>query len=260
MDEIRSPGAPRLIEWTGERMVPWAPDVQVIYEHLHRYWVAASLAAGQRVLDVGSGEGYGTAILASVADSACGIELDETSVAHSRANYRADNLEFRVGSALDLSIFADGEFGLAVCFEVLEHVAEQEQLLDGIARVLGPDGVLLCSTPERVSYSEASGQENPFHVRELTEHEFRDLLGRHFGHMRLWGQRASTGSSLYPIEPGPDSGETIFIEREGDGWTRAGTPMPMYMVAAASHGGLPEMPGQSALVDPGLGLVRATND
>jgi GT2 family glycosyltransferase/SAM-dependent methyltransferase/glycosyltransferase involved in cell wall biosynthesis len=260
MDEIRRAGAPRLIEWTGERMVPWAPDVQVIYEHLHRYWFAANLAKGRRVLDVGSGEGYGTAILASVADSAVGIELDETTVTHARANYSAANLEYRVGSALDLSAFADDEFGLVVCFEVLEHVAGQEELLAGIARVLGPDGVLLISTPERATYSEDTGQENPFHVRELTESEFRELLGRHFDHLRLWGQRASTGSSIYPTEPGHDTGETIFIEREGDTWDRAGTPMPMYLLAAVSAGELPEMPGQSSLVDPGLGLVRATND
>jgi GT2 family glycosyltransferase/SAM-dependent methyltransferase len=260
MDPIRRAGAPRLIEWTGERMVPWAPDVQVIYEHLHRYWFAANLAEGRRALDLGSGEGYGTAILASVADSAVGIELDETTVAHSRANYGAANLEYRVGSALDLSEFGDGEFGLVVCFEVLEHVAGQEELLAGVARVLAPDGVLLISTPERVTYSEDTGQENPFHVRELTESEFRELIGRHFGHMRLWGQRASTGSSIYPTEPGPSAGETIFVERDGDTWNRAGTPMPMYMLAAASAGELPEMPGQSALVDPDLGLVRATND
>jgi GT2 family glycosyltransferase/SAM-dependent methyltransferase len=260
MDEIRSPSAPRLIEWTGERMVPWAPDVQVIYEHLHRYWFTAALAAGQRVLDVGSGEGYGTAILASVADSACGIELDETSVAHSRANYQADNLEFRVGSALDLSDFADSAFGLVVCFEVLEHIAEQEQLLDGIARVLGPDGILLCSTPERVSYSELTGQENPFHVRELTEREFRDLLGARFPTVRLWAQRTSTGSAIYPIDAGGSRGEAVFIERDGDGWRRSDAPDPMYMIAAASSGAAADLPDLSTLVDPSRALLRSTEN
>ena len=39
----RRAAAPRLIEWTGERCVPWAPDVQVVYEHFHRYiWAAPS--------------------------------------------------------------------------------------------------------------------------------------------------------------------------------------------------------------------------
>jgi len=61
----RRAAAPRLIEWTGERCVPWAPDVQVVYEHMHRYLWAAGLVAGRRVLDVGSGEGFGAAILVS---------------------------------------------------------------------------------------------------------------------------------------------------------------------------------------------------
>jgi GT2 family glycosyltransferase/SAM-dependent methyltransferase len=257
-DEIRRDDAPRLIDWTGERMVPWAPDLQVIYEHLHRYWFAASLAAGRRVLDVGSGEGYGTAILASVAESACGIELDEDSVAHSRATYQADNLEFRLGSALDLSAFADGEFGLVVCFEVLEHILEQEQLLDGIARVLGPDGVLLCSTPERNAYSDETGQENPFHVRELSESEFRDVLGERFQEVRLWAQRASIGSSIYPLDPGSGQGQTVFVEREGDTWQRSDPPGPMYMLAAASFAPVSGLADDSALVDPNMWLLRET--
>jgi GT2 family glycosyltransferase len=256
MDELRRASGPRLIEWTGERMVPWAPDVQVIYEHLHRYWFAATLAAGRRVLDVGSGEGYGTAILASAGESAVGIELDDTSVAHSRANYQADNLEFRVGSALDLSDFADGEFGLVVCFEVLEHIAEQEQLLDGIARVLAPDGVFVCSTPERLTYSELAGQQNPFHVRELTEAEFSAMLGERFGEVRLWGQRTSTGSAIYPIDGTAQTGQTVFVEPEGDEWRRAAAPIPMYMIAMASKGPLGDVPDQSMLVDASQALLR----
>src|SRR5271156_3751304 len=36
-----------LIDWTGERCVPWASDIQVIYEHYHRYVFAAPLVAGR---------------------------------------------------------------------------------------------------------------------------------------------------------------------------------------------------------------------
>ena len=51
----RTAGAPRLIEATPERIVPWAPDAQVIYEHYHRYLWTQPLVAGRRVLDLGSG-------------------------------------------------------------------------------------------------------------------------------------------------------------------------------------------------------------
>ncbi|NTW42332.1 MAG: hypothetical protein HGA44_21070, partial [Cellulomonadaceae bacterium] len=40
----------RLIEWTGERCVPWTVDLQVVYEHYHRYLLAAGLAGGKRIL------------------------------------------------------------------------------------------------------------------------------------------------------------------------------------------------------------------
>ncbi|HKN54890.1 MAG TPA: hypothetical protein VJX66_20485, partial [Amycolatopsis sp.] len=62
----------RLIEWTGERCVPWTDDLQVIYEHYHRYAFAARFAAGKRVLDLASGEGYGSALLAATAERVVG--------------------------------------------------------------------------------------------------------------------------------------------------------------------------------------------
>jgi O-antigen biosynthesis protein len=34
--------ATRLIEWTGERCVPWVQDTAMLYEHFHRYlWAPA---------------------------------------------------------------------------------------------------------------------------------------------------------------------------------------------------------------------------
>ena len=105
----RRAGAPRLIEWTGERCVPWAPDVQVVYEHFHRYMWAARVVEGRRVLDLGSGEGFGAAILSGSAAHVVGVDVDERTVEHSQLNYGGSNLEFRLGTALDLSSF-DGCF------------------------------------------------------------------------------------------------------------------------------------------------------
>src|SRR5437868_6118044 len=129
MRSARRSGAPRLIEWTGERCVPWAPDVRVVYEHLHRYAWAANLVKGRRVLDLASGEGFGAAILVEQADSVLGIELDPQTVAHSRLNYGGEKLEFEVGDALDLSRFESGSFGAVVAFEMIEHVEDQERVL-----------------------------------------------------------------------------------------------------------------------------------
>ena len=175
--------AARLIEWTGERCVPWVPSPQLVYEHFHRYLWAASLVGGRRVLDLASGEGFGAAILAQSASEVVGIDIDPHTIEHSSRNYGAANIDFRVGDGHDLSAFDDGSFGAVVAFEMIEHVADQERVLTEIARVLGPDGLLIMSTPDRNAYADANEQENPFHVHELTTDEFAALLHTRFAHV-----------------------------------------------------------------------------
>jgi O-antigen biosynthesis protein len=257
----RRAGAPRLIEWTGERCVPWAPDVQVVYEHFHRYMWAARVVEGRRVLDLGSGEGFGASILAGSAAHVVGVDVDERTVEHSKLNYGGANLEFHVGTALDLSPFEDGSFGAVVAFEIIEHVQDQEQVLDEVARVLGDEGILVVSTPDRRLYSEATGQQNPFHERELTLDELQELLALHFPHVAGWGQRTITGSHLHALDgPQREGGTTdqpdFYIERAGEEWREAGDPAALYIVALASKAPLPEMADTSTLADCGIELVR----
>ncbi|HST56311.1 MAG TPA: glycosyltransferase [Solirubrobacteraceae bacterium] len=281
MSYQRRAGAPRLIDWTGERCVPWAPDVQVVYEHLHRYMWAAPLVAGRRVLDLGSGEGFGSAILSGSAAHVVGVDIDERTIEHARLNYAGTNLEFHVGSALELSAYEPGSFGAVVAFEIIEHVRDQERVLAGIARLLADDGLLVMSTPDRRLYSEASGQRNPFHERELGQEEFLELLGEHFPHVSLRGQRTITGSHLHALDPDgvgarddaarPAAGkppargvrkgdvpgaQDFYVERSGEEWRSAGDPAALYFIALASKAALPVLADNSTLADCGLELMR----
>jgi O-antigen biosynthesis protein len=255
----RRAGAPRLIEWTGERCVPWTRDIQVVYEHYHRYLWAAEIVRGRRVLDIGSGEGFGSAILAGVAEHVTGIDVDATTVQHATLNYSAASLAFEQGSALELERFEAGSFGAVVCFELIEHVADHERVLAGIERVLADDGVLVMSTPDRRMYTDATGIHNPFHEHELTEPEFRQLLGGRFAHMQLFGQRAVAGSRIAAIErPSPDrlTARPFALRRTGEDWRSAGEPAAMYLVAVASRSELPRLPTDSLLSDYELEIVR----
>ena len=62
------------------------------------------LCDGCDVLDVASGEGYGAALLAGVARSVIGVEIDAAVVAHAQANYRMRNLRFLHGDALQMPV------------------------------------------------------------------------------------------------------------------------------------------------------------
>ncbi len=256
----RRAGAPRLIDWTGERCVPWGPDVPVLYEHMHRYLWAAQLVGGLRVLDVGCGEGFGAAILGQRAASVVGVDIDERTVEHARLNYASPTISFRCDSATDLSALDAQSFGAVVAFEVIEHLDEQELMLAEIARVLDKDGLLILSTPDRLLYSDGASPRNPFHRRELSQGELAELLKARFAQLALFGQRTITGSHLARLDESQHGAEgatsSFFIERSGDEWRQAADPAPLYMMAVASNSPLPTLPRDSTLADCGLELMR----
>jgi SAM-dependent methyltransferase len=251
--------APRLIEWTGERCVPWAPDPPVIYEHFHRYLFASRLVGGRDVLDLASGEGFGAALLAGAARSVVGIDIDERTVEHSRLNYAVDNLRFEVGDARDLSQFEPRSFGAVVAFELIEHMAEHDQMLGAIDRVLAADGVLIISSPNKQAYSDERDFQNPYHVHELTLAELLALLKGRFTNVSAWAQRTIGGSLLSPLEqaaPAANELQRFSIERSDGDWRVVDEPSPMYVIALASNGELPGSSLESLLVDAGEELIK----
>jgi GT2 family glycosyltransferase/SAM-dependent methyltransferase len=246
----------RRIEWTGERCVPWTEDLQVVYEHYHRYALATRFTAGVRVLDLACGEGYGTALLAAGASETVGVDIDPQTVEHATANYPADKLHFTVGSMIDLELLAGADrFDVITCFEALEHVEEQDALIAVVRRLLAPGGMFLTSTPDVAVYSHEHGNDNPFHVRELTEPEFRALLGGSFGHVSILKQNVAVGSLISGAAPGPGIVQSLRSAPDG-GWRVAPERPHTYLLGIASDAALPELPELSVLIDPDLTLVR----
>ncbi len=229
------------LEFTGERFTPECVR-EIWYEHMHRYAWACGFAAGKRVLDAACGEGYGSALLAQTAASVTGVDIDETTVAHANRRY-ADraNLSFRQGDVTRLDDLPDQAFDLVVSFETLEHVEAQEQMLAGFARMLAPGGILLVSSPDKAEYSDRTGFENPYHVRELYRDEFETMLAAEFPHVRLLGQKLLFQSVVWDLSETNGPAEAVA---EDDGELRHGLVYPpMYFLAACSREPLPALPG-----------------
>jgi O-antigen biosynthesis protein len=242
--------------------VPWAAESSLIYEHFHRYLWAADLVAGQRVLDLGCGEGFGSVLLAGTARDVTGVDIDERAVEHARLNYQRGNLSFATASALDLSGLQPGAFDAVVAFEMIEHVNDHERLLDEVGRVLDEDGILVVSTPDKELYSAEAGQVNEFHDHELTLAEFSSLLASRFEHVALWGQRTISGSLMSSLD-GPARGagagasaSTFWVRPAGEEWEVCEEPPPLFAVAVASHRPLPAAGWTSTLADITLELRR----
>jgi SAM-dependent methyltransferase len=241
---------PEPMTFTGERFTPECVR-EIWYEHWHRYAFALPLARGRRVLDAACGEGFGSALLAGAATSVIGVDIDPQAVSHARGRYGARaGLDYREGDCTRLEALPEASFDLIVSFETLEHVAEQERMLDGFARLLAPDGVLLVSTPDKRTYSDDTGFRNEFHVRELYREEFEALLAPRFPHRRLYGQKLLFASAIWEASgSGHWSASTL-----GSG-TDEPTPQldyaPLYYVAACARdaGTLHALPSLSLFAD-----------
>lgn len=226
--------------FTGERLTS-ALDGQTQIEHYHRYLFARSLCAGLDVLDVASGEGYGSAQLAQVARSVVGVEYSPDTVRSASANFPRANLRFIQGDARALPL-ADASVDAVVSFETIEHFDGQEAFVSEIRRVLRPDGHLIVSTPDRDIYSPANRPPNEYHVRELSRNEFSALLHRYFGHVEMLLQRPLIGSALMPETA--SAVEPLVIDRRGNTHFEACAVLPRapYVVAVAANRPIPPLP------------------
>jgi SAM-dependent methyltransferase len=135
--------------------------------------------------------------------------------------------------------FADGSFDLVVSFETLEHLAAQERLLQGFARVLADDGMLVISSPDKHTYSELAGFRNEFHVRELYREELLDLLSPHFPAVRLYGQKLLFQSALWSLDAAPVTSEALTARQDGSAVHAGLAYAPLYFIAVCAKRALP---------------------
>lgn len=163
---------------TGERTVPgvwqenyWFRRHEVAYRFLLPY------VAGRRLLEVGCGEGYGTALLAGAAAEAVGIDYDALTVAHAAARYR--EVGFVRANLAALPVPSESVDAL-VTLQVIEHVWDHGEFVDECLRVLRPGALLVVTTPNRLTFSPGRDEPvNPFHTKEFTASELTTLLAEH---------------------------------------------------------------------------------
>jgi SAM-dependent methyltransferase len=161
---------------TGERTVPGIPEENYWFRRHEIAYEYAVAHVGGRVLEVGCGEGYGTARLASAAEYVLGVDYDGLTVAHAAATYR--QARFVRGNLAALPV-AGAAVDVLATLQVIEHVWDHGQFVDECFRVLRPGGRLLMTTPNRLTFS--PGQDapsNPFHTVEFTAAELVALVER----------------------------------------------------------------------------------
>ena len=166
---------------------PFYCQYRAVYEY------ATQFVKAQKVLDVGCGEGYGAHLLAQNAKEVVAIDRDKQTIQRARQRYALPNLSFRVQDVSEISQLSPGLFDVVCCFHVIEHLKTPVQFLTEVGtRLSSVSGVFLISTPNRHSpFRRATGFQWPYHEREYTTDEFRELLLTSFKDVTLYTLQAS---------------------------------------------------------------------
>ncbi|MBI3914138.1 MAG: class I SAM-dependent methyltransferase [Chloroflexi bacterium] len=198
---------------TKERALPHAQtreDYLVYLKHVALYDFAKSYSEDKTVLDLGCGEGYGSAALARSARFVVAADYDFAAVAHAAQKYgtqselrshapsiggagvastdRRARLAFVVCDAQRLPFQSDA-FGVVVSFEVIEHIPNVAHYLAEIKRV---SAAALISTPNRaLRLLPFQKPWNRYHLREYAAQDFARTLASVFLRAQVRGVTAT---------------------------------------------------------------------
>ncbi|HEX5856420.1 MAG TPA: class I SAM-dependent methyltransferase [Thermoanaerobaculia bacterium] len=175
--------------WPGVRN-----DLFVAHESL--YYLAASHAAGARVLDAGCGTGYGAAVFAAAgARSVLAVDLDSLSIRFARRRFPHPAITFRRADCEKLALPSQS-LDLVFSSNVLEHLKHPEAFLAKAFDTLAVGGAAVIAVPPITT--EGALRENRgihYHRSNLTLSEWAALLSRFpwsvkFSHHRFVGSGA----------------------------------------------------------------------
>lgn len=221
---------------SAERFDPGTMAGLIAAEHFARYHWAAQALDGRDVLDAGCGVGYGSLVCARAgAARVVGIDVSAEAIAQARAD-SGGKVEFVVGDLQALP-FETASFDAIVCFEAIEHIGEQDTVLDEFARVLRPGGLLLVSSPNRDVYTPG----NPHHVAEYVPAELETALGLRFAHVRLFRQHPWLASLVTDDDGFAASDPGVDLDARVGKTDGASGGDELYTLAAASDGPLPDL-------------------
>jgi SAM-dependent methyltransferase len=169
-----------------ENVSPEVPN-DLFQAHLSIYGFFARFVQGRRVLDLGSGTGYGAAHLRrSGAVEVVGIDRDRRAVAYARSRFAMPGLQFLVADAQALPPDL-GVFDAVVSSNVFEHLDDPARALGQMRRLLRSGGPFILVVPPIVDEASlAANRRIEFHVSNLFVGQWTDLLWQSFGQVRAF--------------------------------------------------------------------------
>ncbi len=159
-----------------------SPKYNYLFQRSYLAYVEAAKIVSGRVLEIGTGSGYGIKVISEKADKFVTIDKFVSDAAKNLGS-QYKNVEFLQMTVPPLHGLEDNSFDYVITFQVIEHIEDDHTFLKEINRVLKKGGKLIVTTPNKTM----SLTRNPWHVREYTVKEFDDLVGKYFSSVDSMG-------------------------------------------------------------------------
>ncbi len=175
------------IKFTGERMIPkFNLGAAFYYEHLARYLFSSQFIKKKIILDIGCGAGYGSYLLSKYGDpkKIFAIDISKEAIDYAKYRYKTKNINYRIDDAQKLKSIKNKSIDVAISFELIEHLKNQDAFLTQVKRIIKNNGIFITSTPNKYTYPKG----NPYHIKELSPVEFKKLLNKYFTNVILFYQ------------------------------------------------------------------------
>lgn len=173
---------------------PWT-SYSLIYDPKHlafvlsRYKFVAKLLQGrERVMEIGSGDGFGLSVVAQAVKHVYAVDWDRRLLeGNARRLKHLTNLTY-----VDADLNKESpklEVDAAYWIDVLEHLdaAAESIVIENILRCLPDEGVLITGTPNKTAAQYASPQSEALHINLKTMEELRALMQRYFRNVFMFG-------------------------------------------------------------------------
>lgn len=179
-----------------------------IYDNYHKYFVKTSVQSKlisednftyinffrymlpvinkinpKRILDIGSGAGTLSLLLASQGHKVVGIDFSGEAIKKSIQSAKYLNLQTKVDfrNYDFLDYISNEQFDLILCLEVIEHILDEKKFLKKIRKMLARNGLIILSTPLDSAPLAKLGLVTSFdekvgHLRRYSKTKFISLL------------------------------------------------------------------------------------
>ena len=132
------------------------------------------------VLELACGDGLGSYMLATKAQSVLGTDISPSFIDYANQYFKRDNLSFQALDALNGAF--NTKYDVAVLCGLLEYFTDEQTdlVMRNVLNALTPEGIAFVGTTSKASYPYASERRKATHLKEYMGNELAAMLSKFF--------------------------------------------------------------------------------